>query len=269
MKLPLRPALAALALSAVCCQATAVGRLVDVNIVDRDTGQQLRTYHHRGEVWVAGAPGHRYAISLRNQRGGRVIGVVSVDGINVVTGETAAPNQSGYVLDGREATEVNGWRKDMAQVAAFYFSDLPESYAARTGRPGNVGVVGVAVFRERDMPRPLIGHGRGAPGEERAAAPSGTGQPQSAAQGVIAPDGGDKRGDIRSQPRLGTGHGERESSRAETTHFTRASSTPDEVVTIRYDSHRNLVLAGIIPPDGIAHPVRPDPFPGRFVPDPR
>ena len=46
------------------------------------------------------------------------------------------------------AREIAGWRKSMDDVAQFVFTDLPDSYAARTGRPHNVGVVGVAVFRE-------------------------------------------------------------------------------------------------------------------------
>jgi len=54
----------------------------------------------------------------------------------------------------RQSFEVNGWRKSLEEVAAFYFTALPDSYAARTGRPQNVGVIGVAVFREQQLPRP-------------------------------------------------------------------------------------------------------------------
>ena len=45
--------------------------------------------------------------------------------------------------------EITGWRKSLERTAAFYFTDLGDSYAARTGRPQNVGVIGVAVFQER------------------------------------------------------------------------------------------------------------------------
>ena len=54
-------------------QAHAVGRLADVRIVDRDTGATLRHYHHRGEIWVAGTPGARYAIALYSRAGERVL----------------------------------------------------------------------------------------------------------------------------------------------------------------------------------------------------
>jgi hypothetical protein len=54
--------------------------------------------------------------------------------VNVVSGETADPGQTGYVLAGNGAYDVLGWRKSLAQTAAFYFSALPDSYAARAGR---------------------------------------------------------------------------------------------------------------------------------------
>ncbi len=74
-----------------------------------------------------------------------------MDGVNVITGKTASPSQSGYVLDPWGLVDIDGWRKSMDQVAAFYFTALPDSYAARTGRPDNVGVIGVALFREREV----------------------------------------------------------------------------------------------------------------------
>jgi len=42
---------------------------------------------------------------------------------------------------------------------------------------------------------------------------------------------------------------------------------PDEVITIYYDSYRNLVAQGVI--RDAARIARPSPFPGQFVPDPR
>jgi hypothetical protein len=50
------------------------------------------------------------------------------------------------------------------------------------------------------------------------------------------------------------------------TNFERASNTPDEVITIYYDSYRNLVAQGVIRDS--TRLARPNPFPGQFVPDP-
>src|SRR3954451_13478599 len=81
--------------------------------------------------------------------------VLSVDGVNAITGESADTYQSGYVLEGYQSTEVDGWRKNMQEVAQFNFTALSDSYAAKTGRPNNVGVIGVAVFREKQRPLPI------------------------------------------------------------------------------------------------------------------
>src|SRR5690348_10241011 len=140
----------ALTCLALFAQATqAAGRLAEVLVIDRNSGAPLRTYYHGGEYWVAGTPGARYAIEIRNTLHERLLAVTSVDGINVLTGDTARWEQSGYVLDGEQSYEITGWRKSQAEVAVFEFAAAPNSYAARTGRSANIGVIGVAVFRER------------------------------------------------------------------------------------------------------------------------
>jgi hypothetical protein len=73
-------------------------------------------------------------------------------------------------------------------------------------------------------------------------------------------------------PKLGTAHGERETSIISRTQFVRNSPQPDEIIRIRYDSHANLVALGIIPSPRVqpAQPL-PNAFPGAtasYVPDP-
>ena len=145
------------ALTACSTPAVAVGSMVDINVIDRVTGETLPMYWHDGRWWVPGKPGNRYAVSLTNRSGGRTLNVIAVDGVNVVSGETAAHDQTGYVLSDGQAAQITGWRKNLARVAAFEFTALSNSYAARTGRPDNVGVIGVAVFREkvRYVPPPV------------------------------------------------------------------------------------------------------------------
>lgn len=128
--------------------------LADVEIISRDSGQRLETWRHGGRLYVAGSPGERYAVRLINRSGGRLLTVLSVDGVNAVSGETAATGQAGYVLDPGRTAEIRGWRKSLDEVAAFYFTALPDAFAARSGRPQNVGVIGLAVFHERSAPPP-------------------------------------------------------------------------------------------------------------------
>lgn len=132
--------------------------LADVRLVDRNSGQALSVYEYKGEYWVAGRPGASYSVDITNRTGERILAVVSVDGVNAITGKSAAAApKDGYVFDPRRNWAITGWRKSDSQVAAFYFSESDASYASRTGRPRDVGVIGVALFRERVAPvvRPL------------------------------------------------------------------------------------------------------------------
>ena len=74
------------------------------------------------------------------------------------------------------------------------------------------------------------------------------------------------RESLAKAEKLGTGHGEREYSPTTQTTFERASSQPNEIVQVRYDSYANLVAAGVI--GRPQPPAVPQPFPG-FAPDPR
>src|SRR5215207_6187854 len=209
--------------------AALAGQPAEVEVYDRTNGRLLPIYWHAGERHIAGEPGHEYEIRVRNRTGGRLLAITSVDGVDVLSGRTASFNEGGYVLDPRGRLTVDGWRKNMGEVAAFYFTSLPDSYAARTGRPDNIGVIGVALFRERVSSREEVVGQR-----EPVAAPPATVERE--ADGRLAKEG-----------RLGTGHGQRIDSGAYWTSFERASPTPDGVIRIYYDSHRNLVAQGIIP----------------------
>jgi hypothetical protein len=234
--------------------AATAGPRVEVEVFDRTSGRTLPVYWHDGEQHVAGEPGHEYEIRIRNRGYGRVLAVTSVDGVNVVTGRTASPGQSGYVIEPRESVDIDGWRKSLDEVAAFYFTSLPDSYAARTGRPDNVGVIGVALFREEISTISYFSQdGAAARSEEAPAAEKRAAAPSH----------------HRDEDRLGTGHGERRGSAASYTTFERASEHPDEVIRIYYDSRRNLIARGVIPRPRDRHAWRhPEPFPQEFVPDP-
>ena len=85
----LAAAVAAAALSGGAAMAHPGGLPVDLSVVDRDTGQVLRVWRHDGRLFVAGRPGARYSLRVGNHTDGRVLVVLSVDGVNILTGETA------------------------------------------------------------------------------------------------------------------------------------------------------------------------------------
>lgn len=276
------------ALVALAALPATAGSLADLAIVDVATGERLPVYAYGGRHYLPGTPGRRYAVEVRNRTGARILAVVAVDGVNVVSGETATTLQAGYVLEPGQPADIRGWRKNLGEVAAFYFTSVPESYAGRTGRPGNVGVIGVAVFREAapgpaSLDAPAGPRTRQAEDGDRAAAPASANDTGPAAP-LAAEEASQERGSrpdstardaararqaqpaARSAP-LGTGHGERLASRVERTTFQRATDAPEETLVLYYDSRANLVARGIIP---APRPDRsPVPFPGGFVPDPR
>jgi hypothetical protein len=277
---------------AASCDAHSVGGVVGVSIVDRDTGVPLSPYYYRGEYWVAGRPGARYSIQIRNHLGERLMAVTSVDGVNVISGATAGWDQTGYVFGPGESYQITGWRKSDAEVAAFTFTESPDSYAERTGRPANVGIIGVAVFREQPSQPvyspPVFGQPFSQPesrrelesdssttsrsranlaesraadaasaGEQRMvpAAPSATAKPALRAEAAA--------------PKLGTGHGMREYSYVNHTEFSRMHTEPDEVIRIHYDSLDHLLAMGVIKRERpIPSSVNPFPATQQYVPDP-
>ena len=83
----LTPWLLAAAAAGCIPSAHAVGRLVDVDVVDRDSGATLTVYTQRGTRYIAGRPGVRYAIRVANRTGSRVLAVMAVDGVNILTGD--------------------------------------------------------------------------------------------------------------------------------------------------------------------------------------
>jgi hypothetical protein len=250
------------------------GRYASVDLVTRADGQVLPAYAKDGRHWVIGTPGREYSIRVCNTTGARVLAVMSVDGVNVITGDTASPAQSGYVLGAWECADIGGWRKSMSRTAAFYFTELPDAYATRTGRPENVGVIGVALFPEkrravavRPWPGKILGESRSD------AAPAEAAAERQAADASAAASGGTMRNEsapaAAPQAKLGTGHGRSEHSPAQTVAFERASDAPAETIAIHYDRRENLAAMGILPPPVIA--VTPNPFPSwtpRFAPDP-
>jgi hypothetical protein len=266
--------LTASAVMAACSTAgpnvATAGSLGRLDLVGRHGGGVLAVYPKDGRSWVVGTPGQEYAVRVCNSTGGRVLAVVSVDGINVITGDTAAPAQSGYVLAPYECSEIEGWRKSMRETAAFYFTELPDAYAARTGRPDNIGVIGVALFQEKRPPVVWRGAPAKVAGESRAEAPAPPAARAQAEGGAAnARDDAGTLAPRLAQAPLGTGHGRVEHSPTRMVRFERATEAPAETLAIHYDRRDNLVAMGVLPPPVVARVPNPFPaWPPRFVPDP-
>lgn len=127
----------------------ALQRGSEVTVTLRDeSGAPLSAAQVGGDVYAIGEPGARYTIGIENHGAHRLEVVASVDGLDVLDGGEADFGKRGYVVAPYTSFAIDGWRTSDDTVAAFRFADTSQSYAAQTGRPRNVGVIGVAFFHE-------------------------------------------------------------------------------------------------------------------------
>jgi hypothetical protein len=256
-------------------------------------GGPLPTFRQGGLRYVLGEPGTRYNVRVSNPTSERVEVVVTVDGRDAVSGQPGDyVTQRGYLIEPWGSLLVEGFRRNLDEVAAFRFTDRSQSYSALRGTPENVGVIGVAVFPERARPkrplwrpRPYSSDDRAAP--ERAAgapAPKPAAAPRAEASRATPPsDGHRERAYHGEGPRkrqgdgpsnIGTQFGESEDSSVVEVAFQRRSPThPVALLTLRYDDFEGLEARGIdLSSLGYAYryQVEPEPFPhSRFAQPPR
>jgi hypothetical protein len=247
-------------------------------------GRVLSTYNHKGHAYIEGQWGDTYAIRVFNHTARRIEAVVTVDGRNVISGKVGDfRKQRGYVIQAYGSVVIDGFRRSMEQVAAFRFTDVGDSYAARMGDATDVGVVGVAVFKEKyrkPVPRPgppiaydhrerRLGSGYGA-SESKKSAPSARSAPPSSYEAEdVAGSGLSPR-----RQNIGTEYGHHTYSPATNTRFTRQHKRrPTALLTVRYDDYNGLIARGVFPRPRPRCPhsrVTPNPFPdaNRFAPPP-
>jgi hypothetical protein len=259
--------------------------------LERLDGGEFPTFFHLGNEYVAGDIGSRYQIRLTNHTNERVEAVVSVDGRDVITGDLGNyKRQRGYIIEPYSSVLVTGFRQSLDRVAAFRFTDLQGSYTAQWGTPQNAGVIGVAVFREKERrhrqkkalttappsrdedfarqePFPSS-PSAGASERSKSAAPARE-EAGAADDAAMAPEAEAPAGDFAPQPprqnELGTQYGESVASSVREIDFKRKRKRkPDSVFAIYYDSLRGLEARGV-PVHGGAVPIaaEPEPFPGR------
>ncbi|MFO0574434.1 MAG: hypothetical protein U1A78_10565 [Polyangia bacterium] len=231
-------------------------------------GAPAQTYQHGGETYVLGQHGARYTLRVYNHSSQRIEAVVSVDGRDVVDGRAADyRSKRGYLVPAYGSVDIDGWRLSRGEAAAFRFSSVASSYAARMGSAREVGVIGVAVFPERYVPPPRPVYiprpyprdddYRAMPADKAAEAPPAppatktapsTSAPQGGSYGALEDNRADRRESERGRgrPGLGTEFGERVDSPVQEVPFLRQSlSYPAAVLGVRYNDRQGLYALGI------------------------
>ena len=260
--------------------------------IEDESGNPLQTFHRQGQTYVLGEYNHRYNVRVFNRTHQRIEAVVTVDGRDVISGQVGDyTKQRGYVIDAYDSVLIEGFRRSMNTVAAFRFTNPGDSYSTRRGTPQNVGVIGVAVFKERTRrnyipkPRPFAKPKRSQHSYDYGTSSSRTDR-QSSSRALEAPApehsgrlskksrsaGSGSRSSYRNSnvnrpSNLGTRFGENHHSQAVSATFVRAyKNRPQRIMRTYYDNQAGLIARGIISQDRLS---APNPFPRQgFAPAP-
>lgn len=253
-------------------------------------GRTVREYQSNNEIWIEGRKGTDFTLRILNRTAGRVLAVVTVDGLSVMNGEEASYDSGGYVLAPFGHIDIPGWRLDNDKVASFRFHKSGKSYASQKGTPRNIGVIGCGFFTEKQPQFTISYHEdtcKSPPAgvRTRSFAPSrldffsqtsgpqpcsDDGQWESSncnAQGgmevncSVQPESHQVMNVSQAAPSLGTEFGAEMAHRVMTTTFQKAHDKPDTEMAIRYGDRGELEQRGI---DLHERPVvahRPSAFP--------
>jgi hypothetical protein len=254
--------------SVASVSAGSAGDAVEVRIV-ADDGRALPIYPVKmkrtlKKVYAEAVRGEHYRIEVRNRLNRRVGLVIAVDGRNIISGERSWLRNSErmYILEPYGTGEFAGWRTGQERINRFYFTDVPDSYAAAFGDESAMGVITVAAYPEQrhhkpspvplSQPGPYNGKSYGGMDERGPAAAD------RAAQAPAAPAArGMKKESAVAERDLegaGTGYGREEYSPVETVAF-EAEKRAVETIHFKYEWRSTLCRLGIVSCD--RPPCRP------------
>jgi len=249
----------AIVLSAVQAWAGSVGDAVEVRIAT-DDGRTLPTYPVKlrsgiKKVYAEAVKGDHYRIEVRNKLNRRVGVVIAVDGRNIISGGKSWMKNSErmYILEPYAAGEFSGWRSSNDRINRFYFTDVPDSYAAAFGDESAMGVISVAAYPEvrHHVPPPQV-QSQSAPTRQRdvAGKSAGSADRVDAAPSAPAPAGEMShnraaKSESKSLESAGTGYGHEEYSPVQVVAF-EPESRAVETIHFKYEWRSTLCTLGVI-----------------------
>lgn len=127
---------------------------VELDIVVGTDHKPVRQLGHEGKTFIEAREGVEYALRFKNSNPFRVLVVPSVDGLSALSGSPASKSDGGYIVAAYSSLLVQGFRKSLDEVGAFKFCKKESGYATEKGGGANVGVISVAVFKEKPAPVP-------------------------------------------------------------------------------------------------------------------
>ena len=219
--------------------AATIGDAVEVSVIT-DNGWALPFYpekirHDLKKVYAEAFKGDHYRIVVRNKLNRRVGVVVAVDGRNIISGEKSwlKNTERMYIIDAYSTNEYSGWRTGQDKINRFYFTDVPDSYAAAFGDESAMGVIAVVAYPEILRYEPPMDYSNMAPkmsrkeqSRDKAAAPSA-------------------QGNAKAMESAGTGYGAEEYSPSYRIQFDPENRAVESIL-IKYEWHKTLCKMNII-----------------------
>lgn len=251
-------------------------------------GKPAKEYSHKGSVYIEGRKDTRFSIRIRNNSYSRRLFVPTIDGLSVMNGEEGRFDSGGYIVEPHKSITIDGWRTSDNEVASFYFSSPEGSYRKKMKKGDNLGIIGVAVFREKpksyvtatfpSYPATQWWERNTSSGEYQSWGTQTNFHAGNSMDSVTAmccssteTSGNSGKVSIRSvkqpQQQIGTGFGERKESSVISVSFERDGG-PDAVFEIRYNTREQLEKAGISMKKEPLY-VAPMAFPGQYCKPPR
>jgi hypothetical protein len=128
-----------------------------VNVSVLVNGRPVREYTHKGLTLIESRHGTNYTVKIKNDNSFKVMAVLSIDGLDVLTGKPADDSKKGYIVDSYSSTEIKGYRLSDNDSASFIFTKKNKSYVTQTtGEKRNTGVIGVRIFKEKEEPIKIV-----------------------------------------------------------------------------------------------------------------
>lgn len=240
-------------------------------------GRPVTEVQFSGHTYIEGRKNSIYELQIRNKTNNRILAIPSVDGLNVLDGNSCGMDSPGYVIDPLAVVTIPGWKVDNEQAAKFTFKPQKASapgdktYVEQMGGDAiNQGMIGVMVFKQKIQPtfytlkdyEPWNVRDNSGNPPPFGPVTYSTSNCCGSMEPILssAPFIGYADADVGKS--LGTGFGEATEFKTQDAEFERATESPDSVFVMYYDTLQGLKKRGVPTEQFRPAPVStPNPFP--------
>lgn len=221
-------------------------------------GNPIKEYYQDGKVYIEGRKGNEFSLRIKNNGYSRILVIPTIDGLSVIDGKEASYDSGGYIVSGYSSIIIDGWRTSDKEVAKFYFTNPEDSYSERKDRKNNLGVIGVAVFKEMQNSFVYVGYSSYYNTTWLGSTVENTSMFKQSNYRCSAQ---------ASSQDLGTGFGDTKRSEVTSINFNK-ENYPDEVFEIYYNTKQQLENMGINLTERPRY-IAPQAFPNRYCEPPK